>query len=82
MNSAILMFTLLLLDLDRAELGALAQPVWQIKDPAQLRAPAREQLVRLEFYALVPSELPGVQIWTRTPIGERAARALGLPGPD
>lgn len=84
MNSAIYMFVLLLLDLHAAELGALRLPVWQIKEPRQLYAPSRERLLRLGFYTLIQeSGLPGdTMLWVRTEMGERAARALGMPGPD
>jgi hypothetical protein len=84
MNSSIYMFVLLLLDLAPAELGALRLTVWQIKDPGQLHAPSRERLLRFGFYTLIPkTELPGdAMLWARTEIGERAARALGMPGPD
>ena len=84
MNSSIYMFVLLLLDLDGAELGALRLPVWQIKDPGQLHAPSRERLLRFGFYTLIlDTVLPGdTMLWVRTEMGERAARTLGMPGPD
>ncbi len=83
MNSAIFIFTLLLMDLNPAECLELHKSVWQIRDPRVLHIGGRERLVRLGFYTWVPAELEdATQVWVRTPIGERAARVLGLPGPD